>query len=226
MSLLTLAELRLGAELSTGRLLNGGIWVIRLALGLALVPLVTLSVPVSLFDGTALGFVPGFALFLTAMDLGEYAFHRAQHAIPWLWTLHALHHSDPDMNATTTERHFWGDALLKAVTIRPAAALIVHPTVPIIFAYAVCSLWNYVCHARLPLTFGRLSWALNSPAYHRRHHSALAEHHNSNFAALLPLWDVMFGAYRVPSKAMPPTGLGYEPTPAQAFAWPFYGTVQ
>ena len=218
----TLAELRAGDRLSSGRLVNTGVWAFRIAIGLALRPLVVLAVPVSLFDASALPFVPAFILFFLVMDFSEYLFHRAQHSIPWLWRLHALHHSDDDMNATTTERHFWGDAALKAVTIRPAAALLVHPTSEILFAYMVCGLWNYVAHSRLPLNFGRFSWAFNSPAYHRRHHSAVPEHHNSNYAALLPIWDVLFGSYYVPSKDLPPTGLGGQPPSAiQALSWPF-----
>src|ERR1019366_3422277 len=41
--------------------------------------------------------IPVYAL---AMDGGEYAFHRAQHRIPWLWAMHSLHHSDPAVNVS------------------------------------------------------------------------------------------------------------------------------
>jgi sterol desaturase/sphingolipid hydroxylase (fatty acid hydroxylase superfamily) len=72
----------------------------------------------------------------------------------------------------------------------------------------------------VPLNFGKLSWLLNSPAYHRRHHSSLPEHFNSNYAALLPIWDVLAGSYRRPD-SMPPTGLAGAPSNiAQAMLWP------
>jgi sterol desaturase/sphingolipid hydroxylase (fatty acid hydroxylase superfamily) len=219
--LLTLFEVRAGDRLSVGRLINGGVWGLKIAASIALMPLVILIVPVSVVHAEKLPWGIGFALFFLVMDLSEYLFHRAQHAIPWLWKLHALHHSDPDMNATTTERHFWGDALIKALTIRPAAALLVHPSTGMLFVYVLCSLWNYVAHSRLRISFGRFSWALNSPAYHRRHHSALPEHHNSNFAALLPIWDVLLSSYCVPSKELLPTGLGSNPpTVAEVLLWP------
>src|SRR5580704_9132088 len=51
----------------------------------------------------------GATVYLVAMDLGEYLFHRAQHAFPWLWAMHSLHHSDPAMNISTSQRHFWLD---------------------------------------------------------------------------------------------------------------------
>src|SRR5207248_10724830 len=47
------------------------------------------------------GFIIGFLL----LDLLQYAIHRCQHAVPFLWRLHALHHSDPDVDVTTSVRH-------------------------------------------------------------------------------------------------------------------------
>jgi len=72
-------------------------------------------------------------------------------------------------------------------------------------------LWNYLSHSRVPLNFGRWSWLLNSPAYHRRHHSSLPEHYDSNFAAILPIFDVIAGSYNQPERSMPPTGLEWKP---------------
>lgn len=217
---LTLLELRGGARLDRNRLLNVTNWAIRLGMAFALMRfLPVLSAP-SLIDAKALPWPVAFLIFLLVVDFGEYLFHRAQHAVPWLWALHSLHHSDPDMNATTTERHHWADQFLKAVTIFPAAAFVISPTVPVGFAYMLCTLWNYVCHSDTRLTFGRWSWVLNSPAYHRRHHSNRPEHYNSNFAALLPLWDVLAGSYRKPD-SFPRTGLDTEPESlADLMTWP------
>jgi hypothetical protein len=39
------------------------------------------------------------------IDFLNYAVHRCQHAIPFLWRFHALHHSDPDVDVTTSVRH-------------------------------------------------------------------------------------------------------------------------
>src|SRR5437016_2235324 len=38
--------------------------------------------------------VASFALYLLTWDLLEYATHRAQHAVPALWAMHSLHHSE------------------------------------------------------------------------------------------------------------------------------------
>jgi sterol desaturase/sphingolipid hydroxylase (fatty acid hydroxylase superfamily) len=46
------------------------------------------------------------------------------------------------------------------------------------------------------LDFGRFAWLLNAPSYHRLHHSSSPEHFNCNYAASLPLYDVLCGTYR------------------------------
>src|SRR5262249_54953936 len=42
------------------------------------------------------GWVSFVAAFLL-LDFLNYALHRCQHAVPFLWRFHALHHSDPDV---------------------------------------------------------------------------------------------------------------------------------
>jgi len=163
-----------------------------------------------LLDGSRLPFWLGLIVFVLAMDLGEYLFHRAQHAIPWLWKLHSLHHSDPNMSALTANRHFWGDPLLKAVTIWPAAGALIQPTPGVLAIYLWMGLWHTVVHTNIRLDFGRLSWLLNSPAYHRRHHSSDPAHFNSNFSALFPIFDVLSGAYHRPD-GYPETGQPEQP---------------
>jgi sterol desaturase/sphingolipid hydroxylase (fatty acid hydroxylase superfamily) len=205
------------------RLLNlqtfGAILVVRWLL----LPFASIHFPVFLLDGRKMPFLLAFVIFTLSMDLGEYLFHRAQHAIPWLWKLHSLHHSDPNMTATTTERHFWGDQILKSLTVWPLAAIAVRPTEAVVLCYVFLSLWNYVAHSSLKMNFGRLSWLINSPAYHRRHHSSDPAHFNSNYAALFPIWDVLSGGYVRP-EGFPATGLDYGPKRLREIvAWPFLG---
>jgi len=178
----------------------------------------------SLIDGSDLPFWLAFPVFLVVNDLGEYLFHRAQHRIPALWAMHALHHSDPNMTVLTTQRHFWGDQLVKRLTIWPAAAFVISPTSELFLAYLVAGFWNLLVHSNLPVDLGRWSWVVNSPTYHRRHHSSLPEHYDSNFAALLPIFDVIGGTYHR-GKGLPPTGLEDQPTSlVEVAVWPLIVT--
>ena len=193
---------------------------LQLAAAITIMPLVPLWRGASLIDGAKLPFWLGCAVVLVVRDLGEYLFHRAQHRVPWLWAMHSLHHSDPDMNALTTQRHFWGDQLVKQVTVWSAALMVITPTPAMVGVFGLISLWNLVVHANLPLDFGRWSWVLNAPGYHRRHHSRLPEHYDSNFAALLPIFDVIGGSYHR-GDGFPPTGLAHQPESLADLAiWP------
>jgi sterol desaturase/sphingolipid hydroxylase (fatty acid hydroxylase superfamily) len=206
---LTLAE-RILRPSQTDWWINLQSWVAYNAASLVVLPLFAFLEGPSLIEGESLPLWLGALLFLIVRDLAEFIYHRAQHSIPLLWSMHSLHHSDPEMSALTTQRHYWADQLIKAMTIWPLTALVIAPTVPIFAIYSIISLWHFFVHTRLPLNFGRWSWVLNSPAYHRRHHSRLPEHFNSNFASLFPVFDVLCGTYNRPD-GFPPTGLDQRP---------------
>lgn len=198
------------------------VWGINLLAALSVWQLVQGWQGAALIDAARLPGWLAVILFIIVYDLGEYLFHRMQHRIPLLWSMHSLHHSDPEMSALTTSRHYWADPLFKTITVWSASAMIITPTPAAFFTYTVLGLWNFVTHSQLKLDLGRWSWLINTPAYHRRHHSSDPAHYDSNFAALFPVWDVLFGDYHQPD-GFPPTGLGLRPqTLGQVLAWPFH----
>ncbi len=223
-SLLVAAALTIGEHIlrpaETDWRINLLSWTVYSAASLAILPLFIFLGGPSLIAGESLPLWLGALLFLIVRDLAEFVYHRAQHSIPLLWSMHSLHHSDPEMSALTTQRHYWADQLVKAITIWPLTALIIAPTGPIFAIYSAISLWHFVVHTRLPINFGNWSWVLNSPAYHRRHHSMRTEHFNSNFAALFPIFDVLCGTYHRPD-SFPPSGLDVRPrTLLDVVFWP------
>ena len=181
-----------------------------------------------LLDLRPLPWLAGALIYLVAMDLGEYLFHRAQHSIPALWAMHSLHHSDRGLNALTAQRHFWFEPMIKSVSIWLVVALLFKVNASILAFYAAVSLYHLFTHANLRVGFGPLAWLLNSPQFHRVHHSREPEDFNTNFAALLPIFDVMSGSYRRPRAGQfPATGL--EETPEAAtdlVTWPLRGFLK
>lgn len=195
-------------------------WGLQVIIALTIQPLLAIWEGPGLINTASLPFWAGFILFLLIKDLGEYLFHRAQHRIPALWAMHSLHHSDPEMAVLTTQRHFWGEQLIKQLTIWSATLMLITPTSDIIVAYGLFALVNLVTHCDLPINLGRWSWVINSPAYHRRHHSRLPEHYDSNFAAIFPIFDVLCGTYHRP-EGFPPTGLARKPENiGELLVWP------
>jgi len=174
---------------------------------------------------SGVGLAIAVPFYVLLMDGGEYLFHRAQHRIPFLWAMHSLHHSDPAANISTATRHFWGEMLLKAITIYALIGLLVKANTVVVGFYTILGLYNYVLHMNLRVGFGRWQPLLNSPQFHRLHHSALPQHHNCNFNQFFPLFDVLCGTYRQPEKGeYPPTGLADAQAPRTLHSmllWPW-----
>ncbi len=197
-------------------------WVLTRSVSVVILPLIPLWAGRnwSLIDGSALPFWLGFPIFVISRDFIEYLFHRAQHHIPALWAMHSLHHSDPDMMVLTNQRQFWGDQFVKQLTIWPIAMSFMSLTPEIIAAFGIFGLWNLFLHSGLPISFGRWSWLLTSPEYHRHHHSKITEHIGSNFSSFFPIFDVIFGNYR-PRSGHPETGLERKPESfGELLIWP------
>ena len=165
------------------------------------------------------------AVYIIAIDFMEFAFHRAQHAVPFLWALHSFHHSDPSVNITTAVRNHWLEIPIKAIFVYPILAILFKVPAGVLTIYAITTIWHSVNHLnvrwRVPIP-----WAvLNNPQYHRLHHSILPEHHNKNFSAYFPVWDILCGTARAPQpNQYPQTGLegrGQPASVAQALIWPW-----
>lgn len=143
------------------------------------------------------------ATFL-ALDLYHYWQHRLYHHFPLLWRLHLVHHSDTQIDVTTTERHHplesvLGTALLLLVVFAfglPAAGVAIY-----LLSATVVTLYS---HANLhpPLALDRFMRRLIVTApLHAVHHSDLKAQTNSNYSLVLPIWDRLFGTYADPEQA-------------------------
>ncbi len=64
-------------------------------------------------------------------------------------------------------------------------------------------LWGFFIHANVKWRFGWLEWIVVTPAFHRWHHVA-GEHQDMNYAALLPVFDYLFGTLYLPARELPP----------------------
>ncbi|CAM2141640.1 Sterol desaturase/sphingolipid hydroxylase, fatty acid hydroxylase superfamily [Pararobbsia alpina] len=163
-------------------------------------------------------------MFVT-IDLLEYAYHRLQHTVPFLWRLHSLHHSASTFNVTVTLRHHWLDAVIKVCCLYPVAAILFKVDLWILGVVGLPFLLvNYFAHLNLRVELGRFGAWVNSPQYHRLHHARDAAYFDKNFTQFLPLWDWLGGTMRLPeANEWPVTGLddGREPaTVLDALVWP------
>lgn len=136
------------------------------------------------------------AVLLLALDGASYALHRLCHAVPLLWRVHAVHHLDTEVDATTSHRHHTLDAVLSAAVLAPVVAVLgASPT--ILFAAISLRLgFALVTHANLRLPERADRWlrrVVVTPDFHRLHHRSDARHTDSNFGAMFTLFDHLFG---------------------------------
>lgn len=141
--------------------------------------------------------LPFWAGFLI-LDLALYLQHWACHRYPILWRLHAVHHSDSELDVTTGLRFhpfeaiasgLWKGAIIIAFGIGTNTVWVFE----VLLMAASC-----FSHANIRWTGRAAQWldqVWMTPACHRVHHGLSATSQRSNLAFGLTLWDRLFGTW-------------------------------
>ena len=129
--------------------------------------------------------------------------HFLMHKVPLLWRLHRVHHLDTELDITTTVRfhpfEFLG-ALIPGVPLVVAFGL--SPWVLLLYELldAAITLFSHA-NIRLPERLERvLRYVIVTPDLHRVHHSSWQPETDSNFSAVFPIWDILFGTFRTDTR--------------------------
>jgi sterol desaturase/sphingolipid hydroxylase (fatty acid hydroxylase superfamily) len=195
------------------RLAPGRRWLVNLLVYLATLAVTSVLPPLSLlavslvaqgrewglFHAADVPLVLAIPLSVLAVDLVEYFFHRLEHRQRWLWQVHRLHHSDPDVDVTTGLRFHPVEVLLRAALKGLVAGALGMPPVAAAGYIMVATLVAILSHANVvvPDRFERaLQWLVITPGMHRTHHSIDPEDASSNFSVCIAGWDRLFGTFR------------------------------
>jgi sterol desaturase/sphingolipid hydroxylase (fatty acid hydroxylase superfamily) len=144
---------------------------------------------------------PAVSVPLTLLVRGFISFftHRLMHGVPWLWRLHRVHHLDTELDVTTTVRFH---PLELVVGVLPGLPIVVAfglvPWVLVVYELldVAVTLWSH-SNLRVPARLDRvLRYVVVTPDLHRVHHSSWQPETDSNFGAVLPVWDLVFGTFR------------------------------
>lgn len=193
------------------RLANLGMWLVNITLvALIFAPTDTFRPQLEAVLHLALPSWPianrwaSFAAAFLLLDFLNYAAHRCQHAVPLLWRFHALHHSDPDVDVTTSVRHHPIEYLLAggfywvAVLALDMPAVVVAAHATTVFVAAAITHGN----TRFPRWLERLLRPIVITLdLHLVHHSVAPGEANVNFGAVFSLWDRLFGTLVSPTPA-------------------------
>jgi sterol desaturase/sphingolipid hydroxylase (fatty acid hydroxylase superfamily) len=153
---------------------------------------------VGLLNSVSTPGVAGVALTIVALDGVSYAWHRANHRIPFLWRFHRVHHRDEAFSVSTALRFHPGEILL-SLPLRLTAILVLGAPVAGVLAFeALFMCANLLEHGNfdLPRRAERsLSNVVVTPALHRWHHSREPSELDTNFGTVLTLWDRALGTF-------------------------------
>ncbi|MDU6241948.1 MAG: sterol desaturase family protein, partial [Bradyrhizobium sp.] len=177
----------------------------------------------------ALPAIVRFLLVILAADAVEYISHRAYHEVPWLWRIHAVHHSPEHMDWLSGSRlHFLEPLATRALVLVPIV-LLGFPQ-DTIFAYLIfISVQSVLIHSNIKMDVGWLRYVIVTPQFHHWHHASDAEALDKNYAAHTPLFDMLGGTWHLPKDRWPVNYGTVKPIPGGMlgqFMHPFVGPVK
>ncbi|HXV84718.1 MAG TPA: sterol desaturase family protein [Candidatus Binatia bacterium] len=184
-------------------LINMGVSGLALATGAYIVAPVALNLVAwssensfGLLRLISLPFTAELILGFLLMDLTFYYWHRANHAFPWFWRFHNVHHVDPDLDVSTSFRFHFGEVLY-SVAFRAVQVTLLGVSLFTYLAYELvfqCATMFHHSNVRLPITAERwLNKIFVTPRMHGIHHSTVKDETNSNYSVVFRWWDRMHG---------------------------------
>jgi sterol desaturase/sphingolipid hydroxylase (fatty acid hydroxylase superfamily) len=151
-----------------------------------------------LFNALALPPLIEFAAAILVLDLAWYVTHVTMHKVPAMWRFHAVHHSDPFVDVTTTIRQHPGESVIRYLYL--AAFGFAVGAAPA--AFAVYRIWSALhglfehANIRLPRWLDTaITFVFSSPDMHKIHHSREARLTDRNYTNIFSIWDRLGGTF-------------------------------
>jgi sterol desaturase/sphingolipid hydroxylase (fatty acid hydroxylase superfamily) len=143
--------------------------------------------------------LPALILSIIILDMVIYLQYLMFHAVPRLWRLHRMHHTDLDFDVTTALR-FHPIEILLSMLVKMSAVVVLGPPVLAMLVFEIVlnasAMFNHG-NVRMPAGIDRIIRRfIVTPDMHRVHHSEIRKETNSNFGFCLSWWDYLFGTYR------------------------------
>jgi sterol desaturase/sphingolipid hydroxylase (fatty acid hydroxylase superfamily) len=129
--------------------------------------------------------------------------HFLMHKLPILWRIHRVHHLDTELDISTTVRFHPLEFLAGLLPGVPLAiGFGISPWVLLLYELldAAITLFSHA-NISLPQRLERLlRYIIVTPDLHRIHHSSWQPETDSNFGAVFPIWDILFGTFRTQTR--------------------------
>jgi len=125
--------------------------------------------------------------------------HLVQHKTRFLWRFHTVHHSDNNVDVTTGLRHHPIESVLRGIFFMAGVLAAGAPIYAVMIYQTILIITVQFTHANisLPKWLDKLvSFVIVSPNMHKVHHHWQLPFTDSNYGAVLAIWDRMFGTYK------------------------------
>lgn len=136
--------------------------------------------------------------FLVLDFFGGWLVHLVQHKTKLLWRFHIIHHSDNNVDVTTGLRHHPVESVLRGIFFLMGVAVAGAPMYAVMIFQTLLVVSTQFTHANisLPKWLDKpLSFVIVSPNMHKVHHHWQRPYTDSNYGAVLSIWDRLFGTY-------------------------------
>jgi sterol desaturase/sphingolipid hydroxylase (fatty acid hydroxylase superfamily) len=148
---------------------------------------------------TGAGIVGTIIIAFFVLDFfGGWLVHLVQHKTPLLWRFHVIHHSDNNVDVTTGLRHHPAESVLRGVFFLAGIFVAGAPMYAVMIYQTCLILATQFTHANinLPRWLDKgLSYVLVSPNMHKVHHHWQQPYTDSNYGAVLAIWDRLLGTF-------------------------------
>ncbi len=132
------------------------------------------------------------------LDFFEYLYHVMMHKTKYFWHFHLIHHSDKNLDVSTTLREHPAETFIR-VCVMISVMFITGVTLPIlIIRQFIQTLFNISSHtsSSLPPKLEKfLGLIFITPGLHKVHHHHKMPFTDSNYGDILCIWDRIFGTY-------------------------------
>jgi len=137
--------------------------------------------------------------FLALDFFGGWLVHITEHKIFLLWRFHVVHHADTNVDVTTGLRHHPIESVLRGLFFFIGIIISGSPMYAVMIFQTLLVLSAAFTHAniRLPQWLDvPLSYIFVSPNMHKVHHHRQQPYTDSNYGAVLSIWDRLLGTYK------------------------------
>jgi sterol desaturase/sphingolipid hydroxylase (fatty acid hydroxylase superfamily) len=130
---------------------------------------------------------------------GGWLVHITEHKVKFLWRFHVIHHADNNVDVTTGLRHHPVESVVRGIFFFMGIVIAGSPMYAVMIYQTILVFFTAFEHANinLPTWIDKaMSYIFISPNMHKVHHHWKQPYTDSNYGAIVSIWDRLLGTYQ------------------------------